>query len=211
MAANRASSIAIALACAALGAGAAAGKPGDRRTGRAVRVPRTTSTVTTTARFCSLQDDDRGICFAPIAVGDSGVVLSSDGTNAGQTDVLEVTPNLNRCGTADSWTIRIDRNRLTGYYDYGSTLVLGFSTGGGAKLLAGSETPDPDNDLASVMYVLDADGDDRADLLADQYACDRARRPVRAGDPSHQCFEYWVAVRDRWQRGRVDQIANCTR
>jgi hypothetical protein len=123
-----------------------------------------------------------------------------------------VTPNLNRCGQAESWNVRIDRGRLTGYYDYGATLVIGLSLSTGAKLLsAGRELPDPKNDQASIMYVVDADGDDEADLIADQYGCDLARHPVRAGDPTHQCFEYWVAVRDRWQRGRVDQIATCSR
>ena len=204
------------IAVAALSAatmGSAWAKPDDRRRdGKAVRVPRSQVAVSTNARFCALSEDDRGICFAPVQVGDGGSVLSSDGSNWGQTEILEVTPALNRCGQPEAWNIRIDKARLqSAYYDYGATLVVGMTLASGAQLMSASRAMPDGNEQASISYVVDADGDDQADLIADQYGCDLSRRPVRSGDPTHQCFEYWVAVRDRWQRGRVDQIATCTR
>lgn len=183
-----------------------------RRSGKAVRVPRATAAVTTAARFCALSEDDRGVCFAPVQVGDGGAVLSTDGSNWGQTEILEVTPNQNRCGQAETWSIRIDRGRLSAtYYDYGATLVVGMNLAPTAQLLPASRPVPDGNDLASINYVVDADGDDQADLIADQYGCDLARRPVRSGNPTHLCTEYWVAIRDRWQRARVDQLASCQR
>lgn|GEM_PF-2969843 len=213
----------IALAASFIGAIASAGvawsKPGGsadrpsqtRRDGRAVRVPRSTVAVTTNARFCSLSEDDRGLCFAPVAVGDDGTVLSTDGSNWGQTTIVEVTPNLNRCGQADTWTIRIDRARLKNFYDYGATLVVGVPLTTQSQLMPANRPMPDDNQLASIMYVVDVDGDAQADLIADQYGCDGARQPTASGAPTHQCYEYWVAVRDRWQRGRVDQTATCSR
>ncbi|MBK9032797.1 MAG: hypothetical protein IPL61_16260 [Myxococcales bacterium] len=182
------------------------------RPGRSVRVPRTTTALTTMARFCAVHEDDRGMCFAPVAVGDAGAVLSPDGDNLGETTITEVTPNPNRCGVAETWSIRFDRGRLGGrYLDYGGTILIGARAAPEAKLMPGAAGVPDDNPLASVMYVVDTDGDDRADLLVDQFACDQARRPTRVNYPSHMCTEYWLAIRDHWQRARTDQIAICSR
>jgi hypothetical protein len=220
--AARPTSIALALGAVVLVAGVphldaddrkADDRKSSRRTGRAVRVPRTTSTISTAARFCNLSEDDRGNCWgAAVQVGETGTVLSTDGSNWGQTEILEVTPNLNRCGVAESWSIRIDRSRLqSSYYDYGATMVLGMTLTSEATLLSTSRPTPDENEGASINTVVDADGDSQPDLIADQYPCDLNRRLITTGDPTHQCYEYWVAVRERWQRGRVDQVATCLR
>lgn len=189
-----------------------AATPAAARPGRAVRVPRTTAAVTTSARFCSLQEDDRGLCFAPVVVGDTGTVLTGDGENLGQTDIVEVTANPNRCGAVENWSIRIDRARLGGrYIEYGGVLAVGVAMTGAGRILPASGPPPDDNPLASTMYVLDTDGDRRADLQSDQYPCDADRRPTRSSYPTHMCTEYWVAVRERWVRARVDQAPICNR
>jgi hypothetical protein len=182
------------------------------RPGRAVRVPRSTAALSTAARFCALHEDDRGVCFVPVQLGDTGAVLTAEGENLGDTSILEITPNPNRCGLVESWSIRVDRSRLGGRtIDYGGTLAIGTRISAGGKLVTGGVTVPGDNPLASVLYALDSDGDGRADLLVDQFPCDDGRRPSRSPTPSHTCTEYWVAVREHWQRARVDQVAVCNR
>lgn len=186
--------------------------PAHARPGRAVRVPRSLASITTSARFCSLHEDDRGLCFGPVAPGDAGAVLTADGENLGETTIVEVTPNSNRCGGVESWSIRIDRGRLGGrYFDYGATMLVGARVESSGRILPGVAAVPGDNPLASVMYAADTDGDGQADLVSDQYPCDAARRPTRASYPTHMCTEYWLAVRDHWQRARVDQQAICNR
>ena len=46
-----------------------------------MRVPRSLAAVTTNARFCSLHEDDRGLCFGTVAVGDE--LLAIDGWRIG--------------------------------------------------------------------------------------------------------------------------------
>lgn len=196
----------------ALGASIAAAQPrpgGARRGGKAVRVPRPSATVATAARFCTLDEEGHGVCFGPASVGETGTVMSSE-QQWGQTDVLEVTPLRNGCGAIESWRIRVDRTRIQASY-YDATFILGMPLSPEARLLSPDHPVPSGNADASIMYVVDGDGDGHGDLLVDRYACGADRKPARASDATHQCWEYWVGVRDRWQRGRVDQVPSCNR
>jgi hypothetical protein len=200
------------LALAAIALASAPAPPASARRGRAVRVPRTLAAVTTNARFCSLHEDDRGLCFGTVAPGDTGAVLTADGEHLGETVITEAIANTNRCGGVENYSIRIDRGRLGGrYFDYGATLVVGARIEPAGKIVPGVGAAPGDNPLATVMYAADTDGDGQADLLSDQYPCDSAQRPTRVNYPTHMCSEYWIAVRDHWQRARVDQQAICNR
>ena len=187
-------------------AGAADVAAGPRRTGRVVRVPRPPLQLSTAVRTCAIVEENRAACSAPVEIGEQGRILDEEGVR-GTAVIRTVDPQPDACGNLANWNIEL---QLQGSVDPPSrgSLVLDYALDERARRLAPDQAP---RDGERVVDVIDSDGDGDGDLRTTVYSCDQAGALARSPRPTHQCTDYWLSVRGRWQRARTDRVPVCDR
>jgi hypothetical protein len=174
--------------------------------GKVVRIVRDRESRASNPRLCEIESSGKGTCLGPVHSGDLAIVVDAKSVVA-QLRIDEVTIMQPSCPSLVSVQGKFQGN---GSFQKAGP-AFGIIDGDvdpvrGRLILETGTTPSP-NGHDRVVIAIDRDGDQTADILMTQGACDAAGNSLPSGEPS--CVDVWSRGIRGMTRVQHLNIASC--